>query len=143
MYTFKTEQILGVYRKAKSVLSPPGCNVLCLKIILASKRCQGPPLPLERPCSDLWLRPVCRERGFSLASGFTLERRITIALMHFLLLSSPCLQGRGLPRWPGYPIFVLGLLGLTFSLANTPGSVTRLPGLTLNCFPDLSGGAAH
>ena len=34
----QTEQILGVYRKTKSVLSPPGCNVLCLKIILASKR---------------------------------------------------------------------------------------------------------
>ena len=30
--------MLGVYRKAKSVLSPPGRNVLCLKIILASKR---------------------------------------------------------------------------------------------------------
>ena len=34
----QTEQILGVYRKAKRVLSPPGCNVLCLKITLVSKR---------------------------------------------------------------------------------------------------------
>ena len=34
----QTEQILEVYRKAKSVLSPPGWNVSCLKIILASKR---------------------------------------------------------------------------------------------------------
>ena len=34
----QNEQISGVYRKAKSVLSPPGCDVLCLKIILASKR---------------------------------------------------------------------------------------------------------
>ena len=28
---------MGVYRKARSVLTPPGCNVLCLKIVLASK----------------------------------------------------------------------------------------------------------
>ena len=34
----QTEQILGVYRKAKSVSSPPRCSVLGLKIILASKR---------------------------------------------------------------------------------------------------------
>ena len=38
MYTFKLSIFGTVYRKAKSVLSPPGCNVLCLKIILASKR---------------------------------------------------------------------------------------------------------
>ena len=34
----QTEQILGVYRKAKSVSGPPGYNALCLKIILVSKR---------------------------------------------------------------------------------------------------------
>ena len=34
----QTEQILGAYRKAKSVLSPPVCNILCLKILLALKR---------------------------------------------------------------------------------------------------------
>ena len=50
-YNFDVTRVIwGVYKKAKkrtkkkkekkakSVLRPPGCNVLCLKIILASKR---------------------------------------------------------------------------------------------------------
>ena len=38
MYTFELNRFWEFIGKQKSVLSPPGCNVLCLKINLASKR---------------------------------------------------------------------------------------------------------